>query len=176
MFHIGESRKKNVFFTQRRKVGTGLARGRPPIKKVVEANELVCVKCGEYKIANFYKTPNKLFEYFGRLPWCKSCIEKLYLQCLGKYGNEVAAMYYFCRKLNIVYAQGAYNGAKNDSEKRGISLIASYFKQINGFRDRNNYGDCFEDSDSILNSQDEEINKLLEIKESYNNKKSSRSK
>jgi hypothetical protein len=129
-------------------------------------NEIVCISCGNTKISEFYSSLNENHKMTnGKLPWCKSCVEKQYGEYLNKYGDGNLAMYYTCRKFDIYFSNSAYDGAKNNSIKTGWTVIQSYFKQINSFRNeygvsKNGYGVCFDESSDFLDIQMLENNQI----------------
>jgi hypothetical protein len=110
-----------------------------------------CICCGNQNKKEFYTSINESHKNTnGKLPWCKSCVEKQFNNYLNKYGDGKLAIYFLCRKFDIYFSISAYEGAEKNSVKTGWTIIQSYFKQINSFRDANNYGVCFDDTVDIL--------------------------
>lgn len=121
--------------------------------------EYKCLKCNNTKPKDFYLSSNESHKNTnGKLPWCKSCIENQYKEYLEKYGDGRLALYYVCRKFDIFFSNSAYEGAKKHSLSIGWTIIQSYFKQINSFknkegRSKNGYGVCFDESWDFLDVQ-----------------------
>ena len=114
-----------------------------------------CTSCGDNKTLGFYTSFNPTQKELGRLWICKKCLEEEYQKYLAKYEDGRLALYYLCRKFDIFFASSAYEGALNNTAKLGWSIVASYFKQINSFRDenymaKNGYGNCFDQSFEFL--------------------------
>ncbi len=115
-----------------------------------------CTSCGEEKSNSFYKSFNAIQKKIGRFTVCKSCMEIEYQKYLAAYNDGKLALYYFCRKFDIYFSTTAYEGAVNNSASTGWTVLQSYFKQINSFRNketgisRNGYGVCFDESTEFL--------------------------
>ena len=96
--------------------------------------------CGkEYVDTNYYKSNSIFFSNFGRIPYCKHCIEKLFQQCYEKYKEEnnlnpeKKAVKRLCAAFDIFYSDVAYNSAIKQIKERdlNISVFSAYMKQIN---------------------------------------------
>lgn len=114
-----------------------------------------CTCCGETKSINFFKSFNPIFKQTQRICVCKKCLENEYQKYLNQFNDGKLALFYLCRKFDIFYANSAYEGALNQSAKMGWSIVSSYLKQINSFRDensvsKNGYGLCFDESFEFL--------------------------
>lgn len=127
-----------------------------------------CTCCGANNSKDFYKSFNPIQKQTQQLSVCKSCVEIEFQKYLGKYQDGKLAMYYLCRKFDIFFCVNAYEGAVNNSATTGWTIIQSYFKQINSFRNedyvsKNGYLITFDESfdflDRVLleNSNDNEI-------------------
>lgn len=132
----------------------------PPKATVIKVvNPCTCCGEKEKKPKNFYTSYNPIHKQTKRLHICKNCIEIEFQKYLTKYGDAKLATYYVCKKFDIFFSSKAYEGAYNHSKSSGWSLLASYMKQINSFRNANSYGICFDDSidflDRIIISEDE---------------------
>ena len=113
--------------------------------------KISCICCGNGTQSEFYSSLNEKYKQTkGKLPWCKSCIEIQYSDYFKKYGDGKLAIYFLCRKFDIFYATTAYEGAEKNSIKTGWTILQSYFKQINSFREANNYGTCFDESHDFI--------------------------
>jgi hypothetical protein len=121
--------------------------------------KLLCISCDNPPKTSFYTSLNEKHRNTnGKLPWCKNCVEKQYSEYLNRYGDGKLAMYYTCRKFDVYFSSTAYDGAKKNSITTGWTVVASYFKQINSFRNeegisKNGYGTCFDESSDFLDIQ-----------------------
>jgi hypothetical protein len=109
-----------------------------------------CACCGGTKTDNYYKSFNPLHKELGRFPVCKTCMEVEYQRYLLKYADGKLAIYFTCRTFDIYFSVSCYEGAIKNSITTGWTILQSYFKQINSFRDKNAYGNCFEESTEFL--------------------------
>jgi hypothetical protein len=126
---------------------------------------IICVYHGgkPISLSNFYLSSSLIFKGIGVIPICKDCMKDLFNYYLEKYENDKMALYKFCERIDFPFYESAYKGAKKTSEASGWMLHQAYFKQINSFRNVNNYGDCFDDGDKISN--DIKSNKEISVKE-----------
>lgn len=99
-----------------------------------------CLACGkEYVETNYYNSNSIFFGGFGRIPYCKHCIEKIFQQCYEKYKEEnnlnpeKKAVKRLCAAFDIFYSDAAYNSAiKQIKEKDvNITVFSAYMRQIN---------------------------------------------
>lgn len=99
-----------------------------------------CFACGkEYVETNYYNSNSIFFSGFGRIPYCKHCIEKIFQQCCEKYREEnnlnpeKKAIKRLCAAFDIFYSDNAYNSAIKQIKERdlNISVFSAYMKQIN---------------------------------------------
>ncbi len=144
-----------------------------------------CTCCGDNKTLGFNTSFNPMLKELGRLWICKKCLEDEYQKYLAKYEDGRLALYYLCRKFDIFFASSAYEGAVNNSAKLGWSIVASYFKQINSFRDenymaKNGYGVCFDESFEFLDRVNLPVSEVkseeIDIKEDKSNEKKNKKK
>jgi hypothetical protein len=131
-----------------------------------------CVCCGNTNQKEFYSSINESHKATrGKLPWCKNCVSEQYDKFLKRYGSGKLAIYFLCKKFDIYFSVSAYEGAENHAIKTGWTIVQSYFKLINSFRDKNGYGTCFEESldcldnfnTSFENEDSESIDEDLQI-------------
>lgn len=99
-----------------------------------------CFMCGkEYVDTNYYKSNSIFFSNFGRIPYCKHCIEKLFQQCYEKYKEEnnlnpeKKAVKRLCAAFDIYYNDVVYNTVISQIEEKNIniSIFSAYMKQLN---------------------------------------------
>lgn len=119
--------------------GTGSGR-RPLEKKAVisSPDKLRCMACNEeYGIKEFYTSDSDLFLATGRIPYCRSCLEKFYNNYLDKYKKlsypnpERKAIERLCMVLNLYYSDKIFDAAEKKKEERlDTPLLASYFQIV----------------------------------------------
>ncbi|MFW5890978.1 MAG: hypothetical protein ACOCUI_02065, partial [bacterium] len=73
--------------------------------------------------------------------------------------NEEKALYTWCSIFDIPFYSGVFEGGKNSK----WHMVSSYMKQINSFRDVNNYGSCFLDGE--IKSEDMKKQKRKIVKD-----------
>lgn len=98
-----------------------------------------CFICGkEYVETNYYNSNSVFFSSFGKIPYCKHCIEDIFQQYCEKYKEENnlnperKATRRLCAAFDIFYSDTAYNSAIKQIEERkmNISVFSAYMKQI----------------------------------------------
>lgn len=118
--------------------------------QTINENIIHCVRCENSKPSDFYASNNEDYQFYKKIPWCKNCIENFFNDYFKIYNDNQKAIYYLCRKINIPFSFGAFDGAVKNSEKTGWKIYQSYIKQINSFGDANGYGVSFDDTkDSV---------------------------
>ena len=99
-----------------------------------------CFVCGkEYIETNYYNSNSIFFSNFGKIPYCKHCIEKIFQQCCERYREENClnpekkAVKRLCAAFDIFYTDIAYNSAIKQMQEKNlnISVFGAYMRQIN---------------------------------------------
>lgn len=135
-----------------------MPRGRP--KKVTPVNDtpkkeevakIHCLRCGNSTMTNFYMSRDKHKQFFGKVPYCKECIKRIYTYYLGMYDDQNLAVYYTCRKIDVPYIHSNYLGAveniKNPNSKiQGEGAIMQAYMKGFSFAEQNGWGTSFDDS------------------------------
>jgi len=107
-----------------------------------------CLRCGTAKKTQFYVSRNPKYQYFGKVPWCKDCIEVIYNEYFNKYNSSRIAIMYMCRALDIAYYNNIFYVAEKEAEGRGFTVKQTYFKNLNslggGFTETTSFdhGEC----------------------------------
>ena len=125
-----------------------MPRGRPPKNKELnkeikpikkEKEKFKCIYCeNEYVETNFYRTNSEIFKSFGRLPYCKQCIERFYQYYFNRYTNEGCltpekkAIKRLCMIFDLYYVEQVYNSAmqKVKESNSDISPMSQYLRII----------------------------------------------
>lgn len=98
-----------------------------------------CFICGrEYVDTNYYNSNSVFFSGFGKIPYCKHCIEDIFQQYCEKYKEENnlnperKAVKRLCAAFDIFYSDTVYNSVikKIEERKINISIFSEYMKQI----------------------------------------------
>ena len=135
-----------------------MPRGRP--KKVTpvhdtpkkeEVAKIHCLRCGNSTMTNFYMSRDKHKQFFGKVPYCKECIKRIYTYYSGMYDDQNLAVYYTCRKIDVPYIHSNYLGAveniKNPNSKiHGEGAIMQAYMKGFSFAEQNGWGTSFDDS------------------------------
>ena len=108
----------------------------------------ICFKCiSNQPESKYYESKSAIYEGAKRLPICKDCVNDLFLKYLFDYGEAKFALYELCRKLDMPFRKEVYNGAL---KKDGIEISKHYFRVVNSFREKNQYGNCFDDGETTI--------------------------
>lgn len=140
---------------------------------------LQCLKCKkEYVETNFYSSNSEFFSGVGKIPYCKSCIEKFYNHYYEKYKNENSvfpekkAIKRLCMAFDIYYSDDAFDSAIKVLEKKDtkMSVIASYMKLIHlsqykgksydntvGYDDQDGVNESYVDLSNDMDIDDETV-------------------
>lgn len=119
----------------------GTGSGRRPLKKkavISSPDKLRCMACNEeYAIKEFYTSDSDLFLATGRIPYCRSCLEKFYDNYLDKYKKlayvnpERKAIERLCMMLDLYYSDKIFEAAEKKKEDRlDTPLLSSYFQIV----------------------------------------------
>lgn len=104
----------------------------------------MCRKCGKtYSRLKGYFPVNygPLYKGNGYMPYCRSCIDKMYEEYLALSKSELLAVRQVCRKLDLYWNQGIFNRVvKNNSQH---SMMTSYITAINAAKYA---GKCYDDT------------------------------
>lgn len=137
-------------------------RGNKPLKKkesIATLETLHCLKCNdEFDSKEFYDSDSELHESIGKIPYCRTCLDKFYQNYLKKYEEleylnpERKAIERICMALDIYYNDKIFDSAvKLSEQKREATLFALYLKQVKLYQYRNkNY-------DTTINNKYKEI-------------------
>ena len=171
------------------------ARGNKPLKQIesiLKVSEIYCLCCGEKKDIDTYYTSDSLqYRAYGRIPYCKDCIDKMYQGYLDEFNRlqytncEKRAVQRLCMVLDLYYSDEMYNTAFSDHQKavvkfdnKDLKFITYYMKNVKMYQYRKrNYNTTINDEYktlkeenrkmSIFNNEDgkdqERINKAVKI-------------
>jgi len=122
---------------------------------------LYCTRCGSR--SDFYVGKSNLYKFYGKIPFCKKCIEEIYNELVKLHSDYKKAIYLLCRKLDIPFKNSVYDGAVKESSIKGWSIQQAYLKQINSFSEKNNYGTDFDDSEDFDSINQNKVFKINNI-------------
>ena len=137
-------------------------RGNKPLKQiesVLNVDEIYCLCCGEKKDSDTYYNSDSLqYRAYGKIPYCKDCIDKLYQGYLQEFTKlqyttpEKRAVQRLCMVLDLFYSEEMYNTAladwqkANDKSNRDIKFIFYYMKNVKMYQYRKrNYNTTIND-------------------------------
>lgn len=129
-------------------------------------NKVRCPRCGSMNSltnSDLYVSRSELFSYYGKLIYCKKCIGEIYDKLFEKYEDEKTAIYYMCRKLDMPFSHGNYEGAAKEAHNKGWQIYQTYIQKMNSLGGLNNCGNSFDDSDIFLESKNKKIDLNIEI-------------
>lgn len=128
-----------------------------------------CTYCGvEKKKKEFYQSYSVLYKHTKKMSICKDCIVDIYNNYMDKYEDSKKAIYYMCRLTDSYYDQGAYDGAKKQSESQNSNIAKIYFQKVNSmpqYKNKtfdNSYSFDIDNQETESNSQDENSKNSVE--------------
>ena len=107
--------------------------------KRTKKDKCICFYCGKELVeTSFYKSNSNFYKNTGKIPYCKSCIEKLYQKYFEKYTNEECiapekkAIKRLCMIFDVYYVDKVYYSSMNKIKESNmkISPIMQYMKTI----------------------------------------------
>ena len=164
------------------------AKGNKPLKEIesiLNVPEIYCLCCGEKNYSDSYYISDSLqYRAYGRIPYCKSCIDKMYHGYLEEFTKlqytnpDRRAVQRLCMVLDLYYSNDVYNSAKeefrkaDEKSKNELKFIVYYVKHARMYQNRTkNYNITINDEYKSLkeknamissfNSDDEEDQKNI---------------
>ena len=110
----------------------------------LKSTSAVCRKCGiAYgQVKGYFPVSySYLYKGSGYLPYCKQCVEDMYLEYLALCKEPADAVRQMCRKLDLYWSQKIFDAAMKMNTSR--SIMTSYLSKINSM---NNAGKCYDDT------------------------------
>lgn len=139
------------------------SRGNKPLKQIesiLKVSEIYCLCCGEKKDIDTYYTSDSLqYRAYGRIPYCKDCIDRMYQGYLDEFNRlqytncEKRAVQRLCMVLDLYYSDEMYNTAFSDHQKavvkfdnKDLKFITYYMKNVKMYQYRKrNYNTTIND-------------------------------
>ena len=165
-------------------------RGNKPLKKVegiLDVSEIHCLCCGKkYDSDTYYASDSLQYKAYGKIPYCKDCIDKMYQGYLEKFKElqftspDRRATQRLCMVLDIYYDDEIFDSVKKeykrDIEKfqnNDLKFIFYYIKQTKMYQYRaKNYNSTIENEYkdmknsqkvmSVFNSNDDEQQEIVD--------------
>lgn len=137
----------------------------PRSNKSVSKKEYRCCKCGKttQKAEEFSKVQNPLYDGLnGRLPICKSCLNKLYIKYLESYNDHYKAIKRICQLYDFYYAESIANNVKEYDPKVMITRYLARMN-LNQFSDKT-YDDTLRDEEKAQKLKEETTKKTIDTK------------
>lgn len=163
-------------------------RGNKPLKQiesVLNVSEIHCLCCGEKKDSDTYYDSDSLqYRAYGKIPYCKDCIDKLYQGYLAEFTKlqytnpDKRAVQRLCMMLDLFYSDKMYNTAianwqkVNEKSEKDLRFIVYYIKNVKMYQYRKrNYNTTINDeykqmkdnqkTMSMFNDNDDEQQKVV---------------
>lgn len=127
--------------------------GNRPLKKkepLASPESLHCMCCNnELRIKDFYASDSDLYASVGKIPYCKDCVEKLYLKYLEEYRKleyanpDRKAVERICMAFDLYYSDEIFDSALNyteEQEGKYTPLIYMYIRFVKMYQHRNKKG------------------------------------
>lgn len=98
----------------------------------VNASNIVCRTCGTAYGRNkgyFPVSHGELYKGIGYLPYCRDCVEKLYVKYLAECNDKRLAVRQVCRKLDIYWNEKVFEVSDKMNSSR--TLMTSYLTKVN---------------------------------------------
>ena len=144
-----------VFLYKEKKCKVVVVMGQRPLKKteaLSKVKKIHCLCCNkEDESDNYYDSDSLQYRTYGKIPYCTTCIEKMYLEYLTKFkvlnkgDAEKHATQRICMMLDLYYKDSIFESAmefhkKNvQTSKNSASFIAQYvrFSKMYQYRKKN---------------------------------------
>lgn len=107
-------------------------------RKKIKIEMLKCVCCNnELNVKEFYNSDSDLYKTVGKIPYCKECLNRIYLdykkkyEALGYANPDRKAIERICMLVDIYYNDAVFDSAVNQSKNgklQGVPLLAIYVK------------------------------------------------
>lgn len=151
------------------------SRGNKPLKQIesiLKVSEIYCLCCGEKKDIDVYYTSDSLqYRAYGRIPYCKDCIDKMYQGYLDEFNRlqytncEKRAVQRLCMVLDLYYSDEMYNTAFSDHQKavvkfdnKDLKFITYYMKNVKMYQYRKrNYNTTINDEYKTLKEENRKM-------------------
>lgn len=129
--------------------------GRPKLnqpKKIAE--RILCIYHGEELSTNnnWYQAGSAtIWKHapMGKIPICKSCIDKIYVDYYTRSQNIKWAIYKMCEKLDLPFINSIYEGAMQEKGNEWQKIFGAYIKTYNSFSSINGWEYNFDSSESV---------------------------
>lgn len=113
---------------------------------------------GDVRISEFYISWSKFTD--GYVPYCKTCVNKIYEYYLKETGSDKTALYFTLMKLDIPFIEEIYNSI---SEKRNVT-IGTYISTLQRRTTCKDIWSDFSATDVELNKQEISMRTVDDIK------------
>lgn len=126
-------------------------RGRPSKKP----DSVRCIYHGEdlsVNANNFYMAnPASIWKNaeFGKIPICKNCIDKMYINYYTMSKNTKWSVYKMCEKLDIPFINTIYDGAMKEKNGDWQKIFGAYIKTFNSMSSQNKWEVGFDNSEEV---------------------------
>lgn len=89
-----------------------------------------CCQCDDEKLvlSDFYQCYSSFYSNTNRLPICKKCLNRKFIQYSLEYHSHEKAIQRICMAFDLYYSQSIFDSCKNDNEN---VIVGNYIKRLN---------------------------------------------
>lgn len=141
---------------------------------------MICTRCGKVAPTDtlFYASRSPKYEYFGKIPICKDCVNDIYTEIFEKTQDRKTSIINLCAALDVPFAEKTFEQASSRFSKEygdGSAehfLAKMYMSLINSAAGKM-FGNSFSDSENFSRILVEGSDDLEEIKSAHSDLKDS---
>lgn len=85
----------------------------------------------------------------GKIPICKNCIDKMYIDYYTRSQNIKWSVYKMCEKLDIPFINSIYDGATKEKNGEWQKVFGAYIKTFNSMSSQNGWEYSFDSSEAV---------------------------
>lgn len=123
-------------------------------QKKKESDKILCIYHGEELSLNnnWYQAGSATIwrnAKLGKIPICKACIDKIYIDYYTRSQNIKWSVYKMCEKLDIPFINKIYDGAIQEKNGEWQKVFGAYIKTYNSFSSQNKWEMNFDNSEEV---------------------------
>ena len=106
-------------------------------KPISNPSALICLKCGEkIDIKKYYGSQSKFYSTYMKVPYCKDCLDDMYLEYYEKYKSDGyanpdrKAVERVCMVIDVYYSDKVFDSAMKRWEKESSTSLMAYYLQM----------------------------------------------
>ena len=141
---------------------------------------MICTRCGKVAPTDtlFYASRSPKYEYFGKIPICKDCVNDIYTEIFEKTQDRKTSIINFCAALDVPFAERTFEQAssrfsKEYSDGSAEHFLAKMYMSLINSAAGKMFGNSFSDSETFSRILVEGSDDLEEIKSAHSDLKDS---